>query len=111
MCRIIILASLLILGGCSSLMMSGNSGGYGRSPTSEQSTTSSVRDAAITSEVKARHRDDPLVGTAGIGVQTVNGQVTLTGTVDSFEARDQAYRIARQVNGVSAVINQVRVAN
>jgi osmotically-inducible protein OsmY len=109
--RIISLTGLLILGGCSSLMMTGNSGGYSQSSAGEQSTTSSARDAAITSEVEARHRDDPLVGTAGIGVRTRNGQVTLTGTVDSYEARDQAYRIARQVNGVNAVINQVRVEN
>ncbi len=97
-----------LLAGCSSMMMTGNSGGYGNAA-GEQRATSSARDSAITAEVRARHRDDPLVGTQGIGVRTVNGQVTLTGTVRSYEVRNQAYRIARQVDGVSAVINQVRV--
>jgi hyperosmotically inducible protein len=105
-----LLVTATLLAGCSSMMMTGNGGSYGNAA-GEQRSTASARDSAITAEVKARHRDDPMVATEGIGVQTVNGQVTLTGTVGSYEARNQAYRIARQVNGVSAVINQVRVAD
>ena len=108
MYRMSAIALLLILGGCSSLMMTGDSSGYANSA-GEQSTSSTAGDSAITAEVKARHRDDPVLGTSNVGVRTVKGQVTLTGTVGTYEARNQAYRLARQVNGVTAVINQVRV--
>lgn len=89
-------------------MMTGGGGTYSDSR-SERSTTELARDTAITAEVKARHLDDPIVSVFDVGVSTVNSKVTLTGTVGSYEARNQAYRLARQVNGVAAVINQIRV--
>lgn len=98
----------LILAGCSSLMMSGGGGTYG-SGGDERSATQVAKDTAITAEIKGRYMDDETVSTFEIGVRTVNGQVTLTGTVASYAARNQAYRIARQVDGVGAVINQIRV--
>ncbi len=109
MIRVLIVASLLNLAACSSLMMTGGGGTYSGSTGTERSTTEVARDTAITAEVKARHLDDPLVSVFDVGVSTVNGKVTLSGTVGSYEARNQAYRLARQVNGVAAVINQIRV--
>ena len=102
------LTAALILAGCSSLMMSGGGGSYG-SGSDERSSTELAKDTAITTAVKARHMDDPTVNMFEIGVRTVNGQVTLTGTVGSYAARNQAYRLARQVDGVTSVVNQIRV--
>jgi osmotically-inducible protein OsmY len=42
-------------------------------------------------------------------VRTYEGTVTLTGTVGSFVARDQAGRIAKQTSGVKNVNNQIVV--
>lgn len=105
---VLILVSLLNFAACSSLMLTGGSGTYSGSG-SERNASEVAKDTAITAEIKARHLDDPVVSMFEVGVRTVNGQVTLNGAVGSYEARNQAYRIARQVNGVSAVINQIRV--
>ena len=106
--RLVLLGTALILAGCSSLMMTGGGGSY-NSGGDERSRTASAKDTAITAAVRSRHADDPTVGPFDVGVRTVNGQVTLTGTVGSYAARNQAYRLARQVDGVSSVVNQVRV--
>ncbi len=106
--RFLVLASLLNIAACSSLMMTGGGGTYS-DPGSERSATEVARDTAITAEIKARHLDDPVVSVFDVGVRTVGGRVTLTGAVGSYEARNQAYRLARQVDGVTAVINQIRV--
>ena len=108
MYRILLLVSLLNLAACTSLMMTGGGSTYSASG-SERSSTEVARDRSITAEIEARHRDDPVVSRFQVGVRTSNGQVTLTGAVGSYEARNQAYRIARQVSGVTAVINQIRV--
>ena len=107
MYRILIIAGLLNLAACSSLMLTGNSGTYEKS--AERSATEVARDTAITADIKARHLEDDVVSLFDVGVRTVNGQVTLSGAVGSYEARNRAYRIARQAKGVNAVINQIRV--
>ena len=45
-----------------------------------------------------------------IQVDVVEGQVTLAGTVDSHEARDRAEALIRGVDGVTYVMNNLRVA-
>ena len=95
MYRMSAIALLLILGGCSSLMMTGDSSGYANSA-GEQSTSSTAGDSAITAEVKARHRDDPVLGTSNVGVRTVKGQVTLTGTVLSLIHISEPTRLLRR---------------
>jgi hypothetical protein len=106
--KLSLLLALLILGGCSSFMMTGGGGTYG-SDASERTAAEVARDTTIVAEIKGRYVNDPVVGVFEVGVGSVNGRVTLTGTVGSYEARNQAYRIARGVTGVTAVINQIRV--
>lgn len=45
----------------------------------------------------------------GIEVLDSNGVVTLRGVVHTFEARERAERIAREVDGVISVINELDV--
>ncbi len=45
-----------------------------------------------------------------VQVHVVNGEATLTGTVDTDDARARAEACAQQVDGVTFVINNVRVA-
>lgn len=104
-----LLAAALILAGCSSLMMSGGGSSYGAEDGTERSATEKARDANISAAVRSRYSGDPTVSAYAIGIQTVNGDVTLTGTVGSYAARNQAYRLARQVDGVNAVINRLSV--
>ena len=62
-----------------------------------------VEDAAITAKVKARLTADPAVNPLTIDVDTVNGVVTLTGTVPTSSDRDLALEHARSVEGVAEV--------
>ena len=76
---------------------------------SEQSAKTGVAidDAEITTKVKGAIFAEPGLKTLQIGVDTVKGVVTLTGTIDSKLSRDKAGTIAGAVAGVSAVENQL----
>lgn len=66
-------------------------------------------DAGITTNVKNRLAAENTVQAEQIDVDTNNGVVTLTGTVESESARQQAVMIARNTDGVRDVIDQLRV--
>jgi hypothetical protein len=66
-------------------------------------------DAGVTTSVKAKFAQDDLVKANQINVTSREGVVTLTGDVDSVAAKEQAVRLARETDGVSDVIDQLRV--
>lgn len=71
--------------------------------------SNSVRDAAITVEVKALLAKDPNLSALGIDVDTAGGRVALRGTAPSATAKDRATELARSVSGVTAVDNELAV--
>ena len=97
----------LITAGCAASMVSG-SGDY-RPDRDERDAGAVASDTAITSSIKGKYAGDPVVSVFEIGVRTWNGTVTLTGTVGSFKARDEAEAIARGTNGVTAVNNLIDI--
>ena len=99
----------VLLGGCTAMMLSG--GGVTPSAGSEQGASQDTSDKGISAEIRNRYRRAPEIDVFNVNVSTVDGKVTLNGMVDSYEARDQAYRLARQVAGVHTVVNQIRVVN
>jgi len=70
---------------------------------------SNVPDAWITASTKMKFATDGLVPATTINVDTDNGEVTLFGTVPSQASAQQAVRLARQVDGVRAVHNELVV--
>jgi hyperosmotically inducible protein len=64
-------------------------------------------DAAITAKVKAKYLDDKRLKNTDISVTTANGVVSLTGTVPTSEAKDAAEELARSVDGVLNVSNDI----
>lgn len=66
-----------------------------------------VDDATITTQVKARMLDNPAVAGTSISVETLNGTVMLSGFAKNATERDVAEKIARDVNGVKAVRNEI----
>ena len=66
-------------------------------------------DAAITAKIKADILSDPLLKVLQINVTTTNGNVTLSGVVDSKQSIDRALEIARRVNEVQSVENSLVV--
>ena len=75
----------------------------------QESTSAYVDDAAITAEVKAKLVGDNSVNAGAINVQTLHGEVALSGFAKSNAERDAAEAIARGVKGVVSVKNEVAV--
>lgn len=68
-----------------------------------------VDDATITTRIKARFVENPQVDASSISVETLNGTVMLSGFAKSATERTMAGDIARGVNGVKAVKNEIAV--
>jgi hyperosmotically inducible protein len=68
-----------------------------------------IDDATITAKVNASLAKDPDLSALKINVDTVNGTVTLNGPAPSTVARDRAETLAKAVEGVTAVNNQLVV--
>ena len=66
-----------------------------------------IDDAEITAKVKAAIFAEPGLKTLQISVDTVNGVVALTGSVDSQANSDRAEALAGAVAGVSRVENRL----
>lgn len=75
----------------------------------QESTGAYIDDATITTQVKSRMLDNPNVAGTSISVETLNGTVMLSGFAKNATEKETAERIARDVNGVKAVKNQIVV--
>ena len=75
----------------------------------QQSVGSYVDDAGITSQVKSRFAEDPKVSAMAIKVETLKGAVQLSGFAKSSSERANAEAIAKDVPGVTRVINNIAV--
>ncbi len=67
-------------------------------------------DTTITTKVKAALAADDQLSAVAIGVETTNKVVTLTGPAPTQAASDRASSMARAVDGVNDVKNQLTVA-
>jgi osmotically-inducible protein OsmY len=66
-------------------------------------------DAMVTSRVKKAIFDDPALKVTDISVTTENAVVSLTGAVKSRTERTKAAEVARKVEGVKFVRNDLKV--
>jgi outer membrane lipoprotein SlyB len=66
-------------------------------------------DAKITADIQSRYSQDSGLSTKQLGVQSANGVVTLSGTVDNEAQRDVASRDAAAVDGVKEVVNNLQI--
>jgi hyperosmotically inducible periplasmic protein len=77
-------------------------------PTRE-STGQYLDDSTITTKVKAKFVDDPLVSGLRISVETYKGVVQLSGFANSRAEINQAGELARQTDGVRSVKNDIHL--
>jgi osmotically-inducible protein OsmY len=63
----------------------------------------------LRNQVQAAFSQDDLLEEVGIEILDSNGVITLRGAVPSREARERAEAIAREVDGVTSVINEIDV--
>lgn len=91
---IAILAITTALSGCAAMSGRETAGEY-------------VDDATVTTRVKAEIFKDPTLKTMEISVETMQDVVQLSGFVDSAQAKSRAGDIARNVEGVSGLRNNL----
>jgi osmotically-inducible protein OsmY len=70
-----------------------------------------VDDSVITGKVKAALVADPTTKAHQISVETFQGVVQLSGFVDTTEARSRATQVAKGVDGVKNVKNDLELRN
>lgn len=75
----------------------------------QESVGAYVDDAGITTEIKGRYVENKAVDASSIRVETLNGTVMLSGFAKNAAERSAAESIARGVNGVNAVKNEIAV--
>ena len=75
----------------------------------QESAGAYVDDTGITASVKTRLLDDERVAGTSITVETLNGTVMLSGFAKSQTEKTAAESIARKVDGVRAVKNEITV--
>lgn len=69
-----------------------------------------VDDANLTASVKANLVADKAANLTRIDVDTNGGVVYLNGTVESAQQKARAEQLARQIQGVKKVVNNLQVA-
>jgi osmotically-inducible protein OsmY len=101
-------ALALGIGGCANHMGAkqvSNSGEAGH-----RGAVQTVSDATINTKVKAALVADEMVKAREINVDTLRGVVTLNGTVHSAAEKNQAINLARKVEGVADVKDNLKVS-
>ena len=79
-------------------------------PTRTEKAKEAIGDAAITAKIKAEFAKDKAVSALNINVDTDNkGVVTLKGKAKSKDEAAKAEAIAKSVNGVVSVKNDIQV--
>ncbi|KFC07794.1 osmotically-inducible protein [Trabulsiella guamensis ATCC 49490] len=74
-----------------------------------QSVKGYAGDAATTSEIKAKLLADDIVPSRKVKVETTDGVVQLSGTVESQAQSERAESIAKAIDGVKSVKNDLKV--
>ncbi len=75
----------------------------------QESVGAYVDDATITTQIKSRFVENKEVDASSIRVETLNGTVMLSGFAKNATERNTAETIARGVNGVKSVRNEIAV--
>lgn len=75
----------------------------------QQPVGSYVDDSVLTARVKAKFAQDPVVSALAIQVETLKGEVQLSGFAKTPEEKAMAEKLARATSGVVAVRNDIVV--
>ena len=74
-----------------------------------EATANTVKDAAITAAINAELARDEALSAIKVNVDTNAGKVLLRGTAPTAVAREKATALARHVDGVVSVDNQLQI--
>jgi len=76
----------------------------------QQSVGTYIDDSVLTTQVKAKFAEDPIVSAMAISVETFKGVVQLSGVAKTTAERLLAEQLARETSGVVGVRNDIRIA-
>lgn len=113
MTRGLVVATLLALGvaGCATRTDSARVSTDGATAKTEpRGPVQTTTDAGITAKVKVALAADELVKARNIDVDTVRGVVALNGTVNSMAEKERAISLARNVQGVIEVKDNLKTS-
>lgn len=79
------------------------------STSKQEGTGQYIDDSAITTKVKAAILNEPSLKSGEINVETFKGVVQLSGFVSSQADINKAVEVARSINGVTSVKNDMRL--
>jgi len=74
-----------------------------------EAVATKTRDVSITAEMNAKLAQDRQLSALRIDVETADGRVTLRGSAPTLAARERATEIARGIDGVVGVANELQV--
>jgi len=109
--RIIFLFVIAMSMGCAPLVIGGAVAGGYKVAREERSVGKIIDDANITATIKTELMHDPIVNAGKIDVDTIEGNVTLTGTLDDQKQITRAVEIAKSIEGVKSVKNNLSVGS
>lgn len=104
-----LLPAVALLQACGSMLLGAPAPSGAQEPDKE--LRESLQDDTITAEVRSALRSDSNLRRVPVWVETDAGVVTLSGTVDSYQLKDHAARIASGVRNVRAVQNRLQVGS
>ncbi|MEE9531859.1 MAG: BON domain-containing protein [Syntrophobacteria bacterium] len=100
--------TLMATGCATALIGAGATGGY-KVATDERNASGMWDDSAITTKVKAKLLKDPHTTAFQMDVDTLEGNVFLTGVVETKEESRRAVEITKSVPGVRKVTNNLQI--
>jgi hypothetical protein len=72
-------------------------------------SSQAVDDSTVTAKVKTKLAADTQTSAIKIGVDTIGGVVTLSGTVPTDTEKNKAEELAKNTDGVKRVVNKISV--
>jgi len=106
---LVFLVFVITLSACSSLMVSGGSSTSSAAEAERAAKSVKAADTATTNRVKSAFAADAELGKQTIYVSTKAGMVRISGSVSSYDARENAEKLAMATDGVKAVENKITV--
>jgi len=100
---------LLVAYGCTPVVVGGAATGAYKAGTDERTFGRLIDDSTITTKVNMAFIDDPMIATSKIDVDTIEGNVMLTGVVGTRVEVERAIEVAQGVEGVVKVIDNLQV--
>jgi osmotically-inducible protein OsmY len=96
------------LSGCAGMLLGSQSTAESGSATRAPASPSAA-DNSISGVIRQRFSQDADISRYTIGIRTVSGSVTLSGTVGSYQVRDRAVWLAETTDGVRTVDSRIIV--